>query len=153
MTGSESTTIGSALGGGGSANDGLLGGLGSMFGSATSIGGSEFGGISGGGLFGALGSALSGASKLGSTAFGVVSNVSSSSVGLTVDVDKSTIGSVSNATTLLGGVLDKGMKPAFAFIGNTVAKAGNMLGGVMSMGGDLASASVNKISGKINQSI
>ena len=149
VIGSVSTAVGSALGGVSSIG-------GSALNSASGVVNSVLGGSSGG-LFGALGSALSGASKLGSTAFGVVSNVASSSVGLAGDVAQSTIGSVSNsispATTLLGGVLDKGMKPAFSVVGNTVAKAGNMLGGVMSMGGDLASTSLNKISGKINQSI
>ena len=150
VIGSVSTAVGSALGGVSSIG-------GSVLNSASGVVNSVLGGSSSGGLFGALGSALSGASKLGSTAFGVVSNVASSSVGLAGDVAQSTIGSVSNAispaTTLLGGVLDKGMKPAFSVVGNTVAKAGNMLGGVMSMGGDLASTSLNKISGKINQSI
>lgn len=150
VIGSVSTAVGSALGGVSSIGESALN-------SASGVVNSVLGGSSGGGLFGALGSALSGASKLGSTAFGVVSNVASSSVGLAGDVAQSTIGSVSNAispaTTLLGGVLDKGMKPAFSVVGNTVAKAGNMLGGVMSIGGDLASTSLNKISGKINQSI
>ena len=150
VIGSVSTAVGSALGGVSSIG-------GSALNSASGVVNSVLGGSSGGGLFGALSSALSGASKLGSTAFGVVSNVASSSVGLAGDVAQSTIGSVSNSisptTTLLGGVLDKGMKPAFSVVGNTVAKAGNMLGGVMSMGGDLASTSLNKISGKINQSI
>lgn len=94
-----------------------------------------------------MGSALSSASSLGSTAFGVVSNVASSSVGLAGNVAQAAIGSaektISPATTLLGGVLDKGMKTAFSAIGNGVGKAGNMLGGAMSFMGDAASKPLN----------
>ena len=76
---------------------------------------------------------------------------------MTENVSQTPIGSstttTSQVTTLLGGVLDKGMKTAFPAVGNAVAKAGNMIGGVMSMNGDLESTSLNKISGKINQSI
>ena len=144
---------GSALGGASSI-------AGSALNSASGVANSLLGGGSGsssGGLFGALGSALSGASKLGSTAFGVVSNVASSSVGLAGNVTQAAIGSASKttspATTLLGGVLDNGMKTAFSAIGNGVGKAGNMLGGAMSFMGDAASKPVNQISGAINQSV
>ena len=173
LLGSTSTSVGSALGTVGSFAGELLDGLDdSMFGSAeigassivesqlssaSGIANSLLGDTSDSGLFVALSSALNGTSKLGSTAFGVVSNVSSSSVGLTENVSQTPIGSstttTSPVTTLLGGVLDKGMKTAFPAVGNAVAKAGNMIGGVMSMNGDLESTSLNKISGKINQSI
>ena len=173
LLGSISTSVGSALGTIGSSAGELLDGLDdSMFGSAeigassiveiqlssaSGIANSLLGDTSDSGLFVALSSALNGTSKLGSTAFGVVSNVSSSSVGLTENVSQTSIGSstitTSPVTTLLGGVLDKGMKTAFPAVGNAVAKAGNMIGGVMTMNGDLESTSLNNISGKINQSI
>jgi hypothetical protein len=104
-----------------------------------------------------VGDALSAASSLGSTAFGVVSNVASTAAlgaaKMASGVISGTALAASKTSTLLGGVLNKGMAAASSAMAGMVGMAGNVIGGLMSSSsskGDSTPDTVKQMSSATN---